>query len=66
LQQLNQVFRNAEEYRSSSKLALIFYIYKGLMGLNDRRLVEHILRDDRYLDTFGILERKVTVSHRLI
>ncbi len=56
---LNSIFHNAERFRSLSKLTLVFYIYKALIGLNDRCLIERMLGDDRYIDTFCILERNL-------
>ncbi len=40
----------------SDRLKLLFYVFKGIIGLNCQKLLELLLSDQVYLDTFGILE----------
>ncbi len=37
---------------------MIFAIYKGLISLGDRKVIEVLLSNEFYLDTFGALECK--------
>jgi hypothetical protein len=64
LQKLGELFDEIEketkqlEYGMTREETLInlFYIYKGLIYLNDQRLLEMLLSNRMYLQTFGALE----------
>jgi hypothetical protein len=51
-----KVFREAEKVGTKSNMALFYYIYKGIIGLNSQELIEYLLSDNMFMDTFGILE----------
>jgi hypothetical protein len=44
----------------------IFAIYKGLLSLGDRKVIEVLLSNAFYLDTFGALECTDILSSNLI
>lgn len=48
----------------NDRLILLFYIFKGIIGLNSQKVIEYLLSDSSYLDTFGILECKSFYNHR--
>ncbi len=37
-------------------MKFIFYIFRGMLSLNCQKLIELVLSDRLYMDTFGILE----------
>jgi protein phosphatase-4 regulatory subunit 3 len=55
LETLHQLYREAEA-SSSNLLPFYFYIYKGLVSLHNKELLEHLLSEQYYLDFFSALE----------
>ena len=51
-----EVFHEGEKQGFTDRLTLLFYIMKGIIGLNCQRIIEYLLSDPVYLDTFGVLE----------
>jgi len=56
LNEILEVFHEAEKQKFDDRLTLLFYIMKGIIGLNSQKIIEYLLSDGLYLDTFGILE----------
>ena len=56
------MLHEAERRQARPPLLALFTIYKAMLGLNNEKLLEVLLSDDAYLDTFGCLERKC-LSH---
>jgi len=56
LTDLIQVFHQAEQHGYSDRLTLSFYILKGVIGLNCQKIIEFLLSEPIYIETFGILE----------
>jgi len=50
------IFHEAEAHKYDDRLTLLFYIMKGVIGLNCQAIIEYLLSDTLYLSTFGILE----------
>lgn len=50
------MFHEAEKQKFEDRLTLLFYIMKGIIGLNSQDIIEYLLSDEVYLDTFGVLE----------
>jgi len=50
------VFNEAESKKFADRLIFLFYIFKGIIGLNNQRIIEYLLSDPVHIDTFGILE----------
>ena len=62
LRQLKTIFDDVEDSLSIANLMLIFSIYKSLISLGDKKLIETLLSNQFYLDTFGALECNFLLS----
>lgn len=47
-----------EELHNIETLVNLFFIYKSMLSLGDTKLIETMLSQEYYLDTFGALECK--------
>jgi hypothetical protein len=58
------LFHEAEKQKYETRLTLLFYIMKGIIGLNSQKIIEYLLSDELYLDTFGVLECNLRTNYR--
>ncbi len=56
MRELVKVFKEAEQKNAKNELATLAKIVKGIIALNTPRIIEILLGDENYMDTFGILE----------
>ena len=56
MQDVVKVFNEAEQLECREELVYLFHIYKAIIGLNNTQIIECLLSDNSYLNTFGILE----------
>lgn len=53
---MKEIFTTSEDLSSTENLFNLFYIYKYMLSLGDSKLIETLLSNDFYLETFGALE----------
>lgn len=56
LRKLHDIFDKAEDLVNYEALFNIFFIFKYMISLGDSKLIETLISQDFYLDTFGALE----------
>jgi Component of IIS longevity pathway SMK-1 len=56
LKKLGDIFNTTEELHNIESLVNLFFIYKSMLSLGDTKLIETMLSQEYYLDTFGALE----------
>ena len=63
LKRLKEIFQTSEDLNSHDNLFNLFYIAKYMLSLGDTKLIEVLLSQEYYLDTFGALECKLLPFH---
>lgn len=56
LRRLKDIFGHMEDLENYEELFNLFYIHKYMLSLGDTRLIETLLSNDFYMETFGALE----------
>ena len=56
LRKLRDIFNTSEDIQNIETLFHLFNIYKAMLSLGDTKIIECLLSQEYYLDTFGALE----------
>ena len=60
------IFKEAEQSDKRNEISLLVKIFKGIIGLNDPRIIETMFGDDLFIETFGVFECTAFLHGRVL